>query len=121
LPLLVWFALYAAGALDDPARRPASQGQRRMRAARSPGRVVDSYTNIHSRSRCSPITTARSTYAKEAIENARRTFQREMRIFTIMDVRWCSERFADRGVVGWAIWLWVQGRASVGVVAAARR
>ena len=43
-----------------------------------------------------------------------------MRIFTIMDVMLVTlNGLLIVGVVGWAIMLWMQGSASVGVVAAA--
>jgi ATP-binding cassette subfamily B multidrug efflux pump len=59
-------------------------------------------------------------YAKNAIEYTRQTFQKEMRIFTIMDVMLVTlNGLLIVGVVGWAIMLWMQGSASVGVVAAA--
>mgnify|MGYP002635355837 CR=1 FL=1 len=58
-------------------------------------------------------------YARNAIEEARVTFQAEMRIFTTMDVVLVMlNGLLIIGVVGGAIWLWVQGEASVGVVAA---
>jgi ATP-binding cassette subfamily B multidrug efflux pump len=59
-------------------------------------------------------------YAKSAIENARQTFAREMRIFTIMDVSLVVlNGLLIIGIVGWAILLWANGSATVGVVAAA--
>jgi ATP-binding cassette subfamily B multidrug efflux pump len=59
-------------------------------------------------------------YAKEAIENARQTFQAEMRIYTWMDAALVTlNGFLIVGVVGWGIFLWMQGTASIGVVAAA--
>ena len=59
-------------------------------------------------------------YAKEAIENTRQTFAREMRLFTIMDiVLTVLNGLLIVAVVGWAIWLWAGGAASVGTVAAA--
>jgi ATP-binding cassette subfamily B multidrug efflux pump len=60
------------------------------------------------------------TYAKDAIENARQTFQKEMRIFTVMDVCLVTlNGLLILGVVGWGIWLWSAGNASLGIVAAA--
>jgi ATP-binding cassette subfamily B multidrug efflux pump len=59
-------------------------------------------------------------YAKEAIEKARTTFQTEMRIFTVMDVCLVAlNGLLILGVVGWAIWLWSAGSATLGIVAAA--
>jgi ATP-binding cassette, subfamily B, multidrug efflux pump len=83
------------------------------------GRVVDSYTNIHS-VKMFAHDDREIEYAREAIETSRTTLQREMRVYTTMDM---SLVFLNGilivGVVGWAILLWVNGTASVGLVAAA--
>ncbi len=119
LPLLVWFALYVALVRWTVTRiGPASQASSDARSAVT-GRVVDSYTNIHS-VKMFAHHDREIAYAREAIETARQTFAREMRIFTVMDI--CLvflNGFLIVAVVGWAIWLWAQGAASVGVVAAA--
>jgi ATP-binding cassette subfamily B multidrug efflux pump len=119
LPLLGWFVLYAA-LIRWTVRRvgPASQAASNARSLVT-GRVVDAYTNIHS-VKMFAHHDQELAYAKEAIEEARRTFQAEMRIFTIMD--FCLvilNGLLIVGVVGWAIALWHDGLASVGVVAAA--
>ncbi len=119
LPLLAWFALYAA-LVRWTIRRvgPASKAASDARSAVT-GRVVDSYTNIHA-VKMFAHHERELDYAKEAIENARRTFQKEMRIYTIMDVTLVTlNGLLIVGVVGWAIALWAGGTASVGVVAAA--
>ncbi|SDD65614.1 ABC transporter ATP-binding protein [Ruegeria marina] len=119
LPLLIWFALYAL-LVRWTIRRvgPASQAASDARSTVT-GRVVDSYTNIHS-VKMFAHSDHELVYAREAIEETRRTFQVEMRIFTIMDVVLVTlNGLLIVGVVGWAITLWMQGQASVGVVAAA--
>jgi ATP-binding cassette subfamily B multidrug efflux pump len=119
LPLLVWFALYAL-LIRWTVRRvgPASQAASDARSTVT-GRVVDSYTNIHSVKMFAHHDRELS-YAKEAIEKTRSTFQTEMRIYTKMDMALVTlNGLLIVGVVGWAIYLWAQGTASVGVVAAA--
>ncbi|MEJ6390031.1 ABC transporter ATP-binding protein [Gymnodinialimonas ulvae] len=119
IPLVAWFALYAA-LLRWTMRRvgPASKASADARSMTT-GRVVDSYTNIHSVKLFAHHDTELA-YAKEAIEETRRTFGREMRIFTLMDIMLVTlNGFLIVAVVGWGIWLWAQGAASVGVVAAA--
>ena len=119
LPLLIWFALYLA-LVNWAIRRvgPASQAASDARSTVT-GRVVDSYTNIHS-VKMFAHADQELDYAKEAISETRRTVQVEMRIFTIMDtILVVLNGFLIVGVVGWAIVLWMQGQASVGVVAAA--
>lgn len=119
LPLLAWLGLYGL-LIRWTIRRvgPASQAASDARSEVT-GRVVDAYSNIHS-VKMFAHHGREMDFAKEAIERARRTFQAEMRIFTIMDVvLTLLNGFLIVGVVGWALWLWMQGLASVGAVAAA--
>ena len=119
IPLVMWFAVYLV--LSRWAIRrigPASKAASDARSAVT-GRVVDAYTNIHS-VKMFAHHDREELYAKEAIEEARRTFQIEQRIFTKMDFSLVLlNGLLIVGVVGWALALWVQGEASVGTVAAA--
>lgn len=119
IPLLIWLAFYAMLVRWTVQRvGPASKAASDARSTVT-GRVVDSYTNIHS-VKMFAHDSQEMDYAREAIEETRRTFQIEMRIFTIMDaVLVTLNGLLIVGVVGWAISLWMQGSASVGVVAAA--
>jgi len=119
VPLLIWFVLYGLLIRWTVVRvGPASQAASNARSLVT-GRVVDAYTNIHS-VKMFAHHDQELTYAREAIEKSRQTFQKEMRIFTIMDLTLVMlNGLLIVGVVGWAISLWVQGQASVGVVAAA--
>ncbi|RLK03680.1 ABC transporter ATP-binding protein [Ruegeria conchae] len=119
LPLLIWLVFYGALVRWTVKRvGPASQAASDARSTVT-GRVVDSYTNIHSIKMFAHDTQERD-YAREAIAETRRTFQIEMRIFTIMDAALVAlNGVLIVGVVGWAILLWAQGSATVGVVAAA--
>jgi len=119
LPLILWFGLYAL-LLRWTMRRvgPASKAASDARSMTT-GRVVDSYTNIHS-VKMFAHHERELDYAKEAIEHTRKTFGAEMRIFTVMDIALTAlNGFLIVAVVGWAIWLWSVGQASVGAVAAA--
>ncbi|MBF9042541.1 ATP-binding cassette domain-containing protein [Rhodobacterales bacterium HKCCE4037] len=119
IPLVFWFGLYALLLRWTMARvGPASKASADARSMTT-GRVVDSYTNIHS-VKLFAHHDSELAYAKDAIEETRQTFGREMRIFTTMDVMLVTlNGFLIVAVVGWGIWLWSQGAASVGVVAAA--
>ncbi|PTX58047.1 ATP-binding cassette subfamily B multidrug efflux pump [Litoreibacter ponti] len=119
IPLAVWLVLYGFLLRWTIARvTPASKASSDARSMTT-GRVVDSYTNIHS-VKLFAHHEKELEFAKEAIETTRQTFAREMRIFTMMDVMLvCLNGILIVGVVGWAIWLWAQGTASVGAVAAA--
>ncbi len=119
LPLLIWGVLY--GFLIHWVVRKITPASEASSDARSQftGRVVDSYTNIHS-VKMFAHHDREVDYAKDAIEYARRTFQHEMRLYTIMDVSLSLlNGFLVVGVVAWAISLWVGGTADVGVVAVA--
>ena len=119
IPLLAWLVLYGFLVRWTVKRvGPASQAASDARSAVT-GRVVDSYTNIHS-VKMFAHTNGEREYAKEAIEHSRETFQAEMRIFTLMDLGLTIiNGFLIVAVVGWAIWLWTGGTASIGAVAVA--
>ena len=119
VPLAIWFGLYALLIRWTVARvGPASKAASDARSAVT-GRVVDSYTNIHSVKMFAHHDRELS-YAKEAIDNTRNTFIREMRIYTIMDIVLVTlNGLLIVSVVGWAFLLWMQGQTSPGVVAAA--
>jgi ATP-binding cassette subfamily B multidrug efflux pump len=119
IPLLLWFAGYLL-LMRWTIRRagPAATASSDARSAVT-GRVVDSYTNIHS-VKLFAHQDQELSYAKEAIERSRQTFQTEMRIVTKMDMTLTFlNGLMILGVGGLAVWFWVQGSASVGVVAAA--
>ena len=119
IPLAAWLVLYGFLVRWTVKRvGPASKASSDARSAVT-GRVVDSYTNIHS-VKMFAHTNGEREYAKDAIEKARQTFQTEMRIYTKMDVGLTFiNGFLIVAVVGWAIWLWSLGTVSVGVVAVA--
>ena len=119
VPLVIWFVMYGMLVMWTVKRvGPASQAASDARSTVT-GRVVDAYSNIHS-VKMFAHNDYELEYAKAAIEKTRTTFQKEMRIFTIMDVVLVSlNGILIVGVVGWAMMLWMQGSASVGVVAAA--
>ena len=119
IPLMIWLALYMA-LVHWTIRHvgPASKASADARSAVT-GRVVDAYTNIHA-VKLFAHHDREEAYARDAIEHARRTFQKEMRIFTIMDLCLVTlNGLLIVAVVGWAIWLWAGDAASLGVVAAA--
>ncbi|MGQ0565053.1 MAG: ABC transporter ATP-binding protein [Gemmobacter sp.] len=119
VPLVVWFACYLA-LIRWTLRRagPASTASSDARSAIT-GRVVDSYTNIHAVKLFAHHDRERG-FAREAIEHARETFKREMRIIVTMDVVLTVLNGAlIVAVTGLAIWFWYLGAATVGTVAAA--
>lgn len=119
LPMLIWLGLYVL-LMRWTIKRvgPASKAAADARSEVT-GRVVDSYSNIHS-VKMFAHHSREVDYAREAIENTRKTFQAEMRLYTIMDVVLVFlNGLLIIGVVGWAMWLYFGGLATVGIVAAA--
>ena len=119
IPLILWLIGYIA-LMRWTIRRagPAATASSEARSAVT-GRVVDSYTNIHS-VKLFAHQGSELDYAKEAIEAARSTFQKEMRIVTKMDIVLTTlNGLMILGVAGLAMWLWTHNLATVGVVAAA--
>ncbi|MGB5868814.1 MAG: ABC transporter ATP-binding protein [Albidovulum sp.] len=119
LPLLIWIVLYL-WLLRWTIKRagPASTASSNARSAVT-GRVVDSYSNIHS-VKMFAHHDQEIDYAHEAIEEARKTFAHEMRIVTKMDVALTLlNGFLIVSVTALAMRLWFDGQASVGVVASA--
>jgi ATP-binding cassette subfamily B multidrug efflux pump len=107
LPLAVWLIGYGL-LMQWTLKRvgPASQKASDARSAVT-GRVVDSYTNIHS-VKMFAHHDGGINFAREAIEEARRTFIEEMRIYSVMDfVLTLLNGVLIVGVVGWAIYLWM--------------
>lgn len=119
IPMLLWLALYAGLMKWTVARVGAASKAASDARSFVTGRVVDAYTNIHS-VKMFAHDRQELDYAKEAIEQARQTFQAEMRLYTLMDLGlMVLNGLLIVGVVGWAIALWMQGEASTGAVAAA--
>ncbi|MFN3846367.1 MAG: ABC transporter ATP-binding protein [Paracoccaceae bacterium] len=119
VPLIIWFVLYGALVQWTVTRAgPAAKASSDARSAVT-GRVVDAYTNIHS-VKLFAHHDMEISYAKEAIEHARSTFAKEMRIVTKMDLALTVLNGGlIVGVTGWALLLWYDGQATVGTVAAA--
>ncbi|MFW2588362.1 ABC transporter ATP-binding protein [Sagittula sp. SSi028] len=119
IPLAAWVVLY--GALIRWTVRNVAPASKASSDARSQinGRVVDSYTNIPS-VKMFAQGDAELHHAREAIEEARVTFQREMRLYTTMDLALnLLNALLIVGVVGMALALWMAGNATAGAVAAA--
>ena len=119
IPLFIWIGLYLS-LMRWTIRRagPAATASSDARSAIT-GRVVDSYTNIHS-VKMFAHHDREIAYAKEAIEDARQALFREMRIITKMDATLTVLNGGlIVGISALALWLWYHGEASVGAVAAA--
>ena len=119
IPLLLWLVLYLA--LISWTIPRVGRASKAFSDARSEinGRIVDSYTNIQS-VKLFAHHQSEEIYAQAAIEAARKTFARQMRLITLMELGLTAiNGFLILSVIGWAILLWQQGVTSVGTVAAA--
>ena len=118
-PLAAWLVLYVwLVSWTIPRIGAASAAFSDARSAIT-GRIVDSYTNIQS-VKLFAHTRAEEAYAGEAIETARRAFAREMRLLTLMDLGLTTiNGVLIVAVIGYALYLWQGGAATIGTVAAA--
>jgi ATP-binding cassette, subfamily B, multidrug efflux pump len=119
IPLVLWLGLYVwlmVWTVPQVGRASKAAADARSQVT---GRLVDSYTNIQS-VKLFAHGQAEEVYAGEAIEHTRRTFQRQMRIITTMELGLALiNGLLVVSVVGLAIHLWHLGHASLGTVAAA--
>ena len=118
-PLLIWVIAYIF-LLRYVVRRvePASKDSSNARSELN-GRVVDTYTNIHS-VKMFAHTNSELAYVKNAIEDTRQTVFREMRIYTRMDfILSIMNAMLIAGTVGTALYLWTFDQVTSGEVAAA--
>ncbi|MEM7525763.1 MAG: ABC transporter ATP-binding protein [Pseudomonadota bacterium] len=119
IPLVIWLAGYVGLVFYFvPRVGAASQAFSDARSTIT-GRIVDSYTNIQT-VKLFAHAKREESFAKEAIEEGRRTFAYEMRLITMMDLSLVLiNGLLIVSVVGYALWLWSAGSGSIGGVAAA--
>ena len=118
IPLAIWIVFYIA-LLRWTAKRigPASHASSEARSAVT-GRVVDSYTNIHS-VKLFAHDAREIDYATEVIRTLREKFIVEMRLVTKMDVMLTVlNACLIVMLTALAVKFWVDGTASTGAVAA---
>jgi len=119
IPMAIWLLLYLLLMRWSLKRiRPASRASSAARS-RTLGFVVDSFSNIQSVKLFSHAT-RETDYAHGILENHRKTYAAETRIFTTIDAGLVLlNGVLIASVVGWALMMWTGGSATVGVVAAA--
>lgn len=118
LPLLGWLILFISSAcFFIPRLGRISKKQADARAVMT-GRVTDAYTNIQT-VKLFAHAGRESQYAKESMQTFMLTVFKQMRLGTAYEI---STNILTAvlffGVLGTAIWLWLQGQANIGVIAA---
>ncbi len=119
LPLLLWLALYIGVlAWIMPRMIPA---QHNFQAAKSAlvGSVVDSFANFETLKLFAPVNQI-ANEQRAALENTRQTLFKTRQIGTALrTILVALEAVVIVGFVGYGIWLWTKGVATIGVVSAA--
>jgi ATP-binding cassette, subfamily B, multidrug efflux pump len=119
IPLIIWLGLFICSALYFIPRLSKISHQQADARAVMTGRVTDAYTNIQT-VKLFAHAGRESQYAKDSMKEFMRTVYIQMRFGTKYEV---SINFLSIvlyvGVLGTAIWLWMNGKAELGVIAAA--
>lgn len=119
LPFGIWFFLYALTAIYFiPRLTKAANDQADLRSLVT-GRIVDAYTNIsivklfsHSKQEAS--------YARESMENFMKPVVEQSRLLTSFNfITALLNAILIISIASLSIWLWAQGKVSVGVIIAA--
>lgn len=118
LPLLLWLSLFIGAALYFiPKLGKVSKDQADARAVMT-GRVTDAYTNIQT-VKLFAHAGRESQYAKESMQLFMVTVFKQMRLGTRYEITInLLTAVLFLGVLGTAVWLWLQGEANIGVIAA---
>lgn len=118
LPLLLWLVLFVSAAcFFIPRLGKISKEQADARSVMT-GRVTDAYTNIQT-VKLFAHAGRESLYAKESMHIFMRTVFKQMRLGTAYEISInLLTAILFFGVLGTAVWLWLQGQAQIGVIAA---
>lgn len=118
LPLLLWLVLFIASALFFIPRLGKISAQQADARAVMTGRVTDAYTNIQT-VKLFAHAGRESQYAKESMQLFMNTVYKQMRLGTLFEI---STNLLTvvlfSGVLGTAVYLWLNGQAALGVIAA---
>ena len=118
IPLFIWLILFVGAALYFiPKLGEISKKQADARAVMT-GRVTDAYTNIQT-VKLFAHAGRESQYAKESMQEFMVTVFKQMRLGTKYEISInVLTAVLFFGVLGTAVWLWLQGQAQIGVIAA---
>ncbi len=118
LPLFIWLILFISAALYFiPKLSKISNAQADARAVMT-GRITDAYTNIQT-VKLFAHAGRESQYAKLSMQEFMVTVHKQMRLGAQYEITiLCLSVVLYGGVLGTAIWLWMQGQAQLGIIAA---
>ncbi|MFO7854189.1 MAG: ABC transporter ATP-binding protein [Paracoccaceae bacterium] len=119
IPILLWLFVYGFILRSIvPRMADAAEAASDRRSALT-GKIVDGYTNIET-VKLFAHAQRELELARDAIEEVRDADARQMRLMTLMSVSLAlAGGFLITSTVGTAVWLWTNGAASLGAVAAA--
>ena len=118
IPLFLWLVLFICSACYFiPRLGRISKEQADARSVMT-GRVTDAYTNIQT-VKLFAHAGRESQYAKDSMQDFMRTVFKQMRLGTSYELSInLLTAVLFIGVLGTAVWLWLQGLAAIGVIAA---
>ena len=118
VPLMIWLFLFIVAAWYFIPRLSKISNQQADARAVMTGRVTDAYTNIQT-VKLFAHAGRESQYAKQSMQNFMVTVYKQMRLGTGYEVSIKALSLVLYiGVLGTAIWLWMNGRAELGIIAA---
>lgn len=119
LPLLCWLVVYIAlQCVFVPKLRAIASQQANARADMT-GRIVDSYTNIHT-VKLFAHTDAEAKYANQSMQSFLDTVYKQMRLVTGVNVLvQLSNYVLLFSITGMGLWLWSTAAISIGAIAVA--
>ena len=119
IPVMLWFLGYAAFlSYFVPRLRDRSREMSEVRSALT-GRIVDSYTNILT-VKLFARPKDEDEFVRAAVDDHTRTFRRQLRLITLFSLTLTllnASMVVGTGVI--AVWLWIDGKIPVGIVAMA--
>ena len=118
LPLLLWLLLFICAACFFIPRLSQISSQQADARAVMTGRVTDAYTNIQT-VKLFAHAGRESKYAKASMQDFMITVYKQMRLGTQYEISInLLSVVLYGGVLGTAIWLWINGQAELGIIAA---
>ncbi|WP_349929657.1 ABC transporter ATP-binding protein [Acinetobacter sp. A1-4-2] len=118
LPLLLWLVLFICAACFFIPRLSQISSQQADARAIMTGRVTDAYTNIQT-VKLFAHAGRESKYAKASMQDFMITVYKQMRLGTQYEISInLLSVVLYGGVLGTAIWLWINGQAELGIIAA---